>query len=130
MIHNGIEVFIQDPSGEEFEEICGPPGSDQENTRYLEVIPGEKFAIKVILRPSFKFGRYKNIHVICGIDKSTVDYATDNIIAKPADLKFGKYPLHWVASFGRFRLDYDDADTFCDFAFGRELTCQFGTSNL
>lgn len=128
MIDNGIEVFIQDPSGEEFfEEIRGPPGRGKGNTRYLEVIPGEKFAIKFILRPSFKFGRYKNIHVVCGINMSTVDYNTDNIITKPTEFKFGKYPLHWVASCGRFRLDYDDADTSCDFAFGRELPYKLET---
>ena len=130
MIANGIEVSIQNVSSKKsFEEIRSPASPNQYNTRYIEVTPGQHFAINVTIHTNFPFGRFKNAYLRCRIYGSNVElgYMTDLKLVKPVGFQNGEQSIAWSDSNGLFLLPMFHAKAYFDFAFGRDLNSKLGT---
>lgn len=122
MRKNGIEVLIKSASGETLEEIPGPLGSSRSAKSHLKVTPGEEFSIKVTVLEHFKWSRFRNVYIEYHIDNHEMDdHLYPPRIQKPANFKFGKYPLHWEKSVGRCCNHGDGEYYFKKFAFGRNM---------
>lgn len=116
MIANSIQVSILD-GGKPIKEIRRP---GDVNKRYIEVVPGKAFTIKIAILNEFQFGRYRNADIAYTIDMRRAKEGISTRIVKPKEFKSGVKPQPWKASSGRFNTT-GDPNCYINFAFGRDM---------